>query len=970
MCLPSSMFAQEYIYNTYSVSDGLPVPELSCTVQDSSGYIWIGTHNGFSRYDGNRFTNYLNIDSSKVGFVNRIRLGKNKDLFICTNNGLIIKNESNFYFINKGILKDQRIYDIAFNDEYIFLACTKGIYKSSYSKNISDLDFKALILSKDIAKGYEDKFRSLSYNSQKDKLWLGTLYGVYSFSNNEILAHKIFSYKAVITSIEESEEKIFFSTKKNSGYVIANEEVKNLFSKGTNARNLHASKDKIIYIANDSLRIVDPLTCRTIAKKSLQESGHKFFLNVFEDREENLWLSTWEGLLKISKAKFKQFDNLEDQEFYSSLRTAKNLLIGGNKGRLYKLNASNDSSTIKLKLKLDSPAEIFDMLWFHDHLWIATGYDGLHILDKSFQSYKKFKNESIISVYKLKIIDGKLFVLTENGLSVFTDLENHKDYSLTGSVDIVRFRDIVQFNETYWICTDQGLYKLDKNGSLKFVDLKNHNISKSPYKKIVNLKDGHFLLSSLDQGLMLVEIKDGKIFFKYNILEKFGVKEKNILDLIIKDNMLYVSTHSGIYKILVSNNNLDFTLIEQCLHNDGFIKNAFQTLNINFLERDLWVATTNGIGYWKDALAKDQVNFPTLLTEITYENKQEFISLTDFNQEDISIPKKAKNIRFYFSDLSFRNTKDKKYLFKLEEYGDDLEVISKNHFKEFPKLSPGKYMLEIANLLDPSNSTSYKISKEFPFYKTPLFYFLILSLAALLLYSIHKFRLNKLENKYKAEQIRLLEINSYELKTLRAQMDPHFLFNTLNSIENFILKNDIKRASLYLNKFSTLVRKFLNQSKLDKISLTEVIDTLKEYIELEMMRYEGKFSYSVYIDPNLDPDFINITPVLIQPFVENAIWHGLHPKKNKGILRLKFLSKNDEYIICMVKDDGVGREASKLNKVNTHHFKESMGLQLIKRRLETINKLHNKKGGVDIRDLKTPGENINGTEVVLTLPIM
>ncbi len=968
--IPSSINAQEYTYHTYSVSEGLPVPEITCSTQDSIGFLWIGTHNGFSRYDGYNFINYLHIDSSKVGYVNRIRLGKNKDLFICTNNGLVVKKGKDFNFLNQEILKGQRIYDITIDKNHIYLASTKGIYKSYYSDNHT-FEFQAFILSKDISSNYEDKFRSLSFDPIGHKLWFGTLYGVYSYSNNDIQQHKKFPYKAIITSIYHKEEKVFFSTKKNSGYVIDKGEVLNLFPKGTNARNLHISNDEIIFIANDSLQFVDLNSLNVFRKRSLKESGHKFFLNVFEDREHNLWLSTWEGLLKVTNTKFKQVTNLKNKEFYSILPSDNSLLLGANKGNLNELTIGNDSISVNNDLKLNSPAEIFDMLWFKNQLWIATGYDGIHILNQTKKPFKKLKKELVYpSVYNLKIIGGKLFALTDDGLSIFSDIDNFTNYSLKGFVDIVRFKDIIRYENEYWLCSDQGIYKLVNDGSLELVEMENHNITQSQFRNIIPLQGGHFLLASLDQGLLLVNIHEGKITLLYNVLKQLGIKDKNILDVIINENIAFVCTHKGIYKLAVSDSGNLFSLIEQCLINDGFINNAFQSLDAKIVENDLWVATTNGLGYWKDAVIKNGEKFPTILTELRYEdNDQDFIH-SEFGNKEISIPTKAKNIRYYFSDLSYTNSIDNIYLFKLDDHNMDWESISKTNYKEFPKLPSGDYILNLSNQLNAGVSNSYRISKALPFHKTFLFYILVSLLTISALLGIHRFRMKKVEQKFKNEQARLLEINNYELKTLRAQMDPHFLFNTLNSIENFILKNDIQMASLYLNKFSTLVRKFLNQSKLEKIPISDVIETLKEYIELEMMRHEGKFNYNIYIDPALDTDFININPVLIQPFVENAIWHGLHPKKGSGALWLKFFVKNEDYIICIVKDDGIGREAAKKNKINSHQLKESMGLQLITRRLEAINKLYNKKGGVVINDINLPGENIKGTEVILTLPIM
>ena len=207
-----------------------------------------------------------------------------------------------------------------------------------------------------------------------------------------------------------------------------------------------------------------------------------------------------------------------------------------------------------------------------------------------------------------------------------------------------------------------------------------------------------------------------------------------------------------------------------------------------------------------------------------------------------------------------------------------------------------------------------------------------------------------------------------QLKSLRLQMNPHFLFNSLNSIQQIILTGDEKAATLYLSKFSRLLRLVLSHSDKEKVTLKEEIETLKLYVELESLRFKQSFHYEITCDETIDTDEIKIPTLLIQPFVENAIWHGLLHKEGSRFLTIKFTEDSKENIICLIKDNGIGRKASK--KMNGQKSHESKGIAVAEQRLKTYNKQHFLKSKVSIEDLKDIQGNALGTKVTLTLPLL
>ena len=208
-----------------------------------------------------------------------------------------------------------------------------------------------------------------------------------------------------------------------------------------------------------------------------------------------------------------------------------------------------------------------------------------------------------------------------------------------------------------------------------------------------------------------------------------------------------------------------------------------------------------------------------------------------------------------------------------------------------------------------------------------------------------------------------------ELQALRAQMNPHFLFNCLNSINGFIVKNNREKASEYLAKFSKLIRQVLNNSKARKISLEQELETLQLYIDMEKLRFSNEFEYVCTLDPNVETAYVEVPPMLFQPYVENSIWHGLmHKKEGMGKLSLQ-ISRNENQLICEIEDNGIGREAAQQLKSKSASSRKSFGMSITEKRLQysSLNKtLENK---VEIIDLTTSEGIPKGTKVRIVLSI-
>jgi tetratricopeptide (TPR) repeat protein len=205
-----------------------------------------------------------------------------------------------------------------------------------------------------------------------------------------------------------------------------------------------------------------------------------------------------------------------------------------------------------------------------------------------------------------------------------------------------------------------------------------------------------------------------------------------------------------------------------------------------------------------------------------------------------------------------------------------------------------------------------------------------------------------------------------KIQSLRSQMNPHFIFNSLNSVNNFISKNDERSANKYLSDFSKLMRAVLKNSDLDFVSLESEIETLRLYLELEHFRFGNKFTYALTIDESIEPNQVQIPPMLVQPYIENAIWHGLRYKEDKGELLVRFYLEGG-HLFCTIIDNGIGRKKSAELKTSNQKQQQSTGIKNTKERIELLNKMYKTKLQIRIEDLEQNGEAL-GTKVLISLP--
>jgi ligand-binding sensor domain-containing protein len=325
------------------------------------------------------------------------------------------------------------------------------------------------------------------------------------------------------------------------------------------------------------------------------------------------------------------------------------------------------------------------------------------------------------------------------------------------------------------------------------------------------------------------------------------------------------------------------------------------------------------------------------------------------------------------SALGFTRPQNTQFRYMLEGFDLDWQDGTERKFASYTNVPGGEYkfILETAdqdgNFSDHQSITYLFISTVW--WKSTWFILLTTLLLVVLAYLIYKYRINQVRREERLRSGYEQKLANVEMSALRAQMNPHFIFNSLNSIEYYIINNEPERASDYLNRFSRLIRLILQNSKNTKVPLKDDLEALKLYIEMESMRFDNLFDYEVKIESGISMDEILIPPMLIQPYVENAIWHGLMQKKDeKGKLELTIRKVNGQ-LNCYIKDNGIGRDAADKLKSKSATRRKSYGMKITSDRLHMLNNIAGVNAAVNVEDLRDEKGDARGTKVKLIIPI-
>ena len=570
------------------------------------------------------------------------------------------------------------------------------------------------------------------------------------------------------------------------------------------------------------------------------------------------------------------------------------------------------------------------------NFWVATntGLCRINSNDNTYVFYNNDKeNENSIpydDVFDLMLADEGLYVTTGDGLAMYNyDTDDFTRFQLPYAAD-----DVVKNN---------GLFD------------------------IVEGEDGRYYIGSYSNG-MLAFSPDTKTFKSSKKEDSYGM----MIYAIIPDNngFFWASTSKGIIKYSLETKDITTYDVSDGLQGNEFTPNAFLRSSKGLI----FFGGFNGFNYFKPSEIKIETRVPeVIITKLQTTSGKKIRYLKHGDTINLSHTENSFEIGFATINLLRKNMVN--YSYMLDNYDDEWLFHNANHrYVDYNKLRPGTYTFKLtaANEINTwmENPLELVIIIHPAWYQRAWFRILTILIIALIIYVIvHQRSKIVLQKREQRRKINELESQMAQLKqkTLQLQMNPHVIFNTLNSIQQYIINHDVDKAVSYLTSFSRLMRRILNNSNERYIPLSDELEAVNLYLELESMRLENRFSYEIIVDPDLDAKNIEIAPLVIQPFVENAIIHGLVPKKGDCFLKIEISKIDNEKLLCVIEDNGVGRRYSEKLKEMTGGGHKSYGMSITRRRLEMLSKISNDDFSVDVVDLYDDNNKPEGTMVSIVL---
>ncbi|GAB3941285.1 hypothetical protein GCM10028805_04280 [Spirosoma harenae] len=470
---------------------------------------------------------------------------------------------------------------------------------------------------------------------------------------------------------------------------------------------------------------------------------------------------------------------------------------------------------------------------------------------------------------------------------------------------------------------------------------------------------------STDNGLACLNQKTGK-FKVFTTLH--GLPHDDISAVLSIGDTLWISTSRGLAYTDIKNPR--FIVFNEA---DGFSSSEFESGSaIRDATGRLYFGAMRSLVYTNPNRIKQNKFVPPVYLTSFRVNTQELVRDPSVAPDKLELRYTQNMFTFEMAALNYDNPADNQYAYRLENFDTDWNREGNRPFASYTNIPPGEYVLHIiaANNDGVWNKKGYRLPITIlaPFWQT--WWFRITTLVSLLALTgfIARWR-EKGRAAVEREKVELRErIAASEMKALRSQMNPHFLYNSLNAIRLFILQNDSDNADKYLVKFARLMRLILDNSRLEWVTLDSELEQLTLYLELEQLRFDDLFDFSVKADPELALEKTAIPPMIIQPYIENAILHGMAHKKSKGCIRVTIEPK-ETHLECTVDDNGVGRvRAQSLKKTTSKH--QSVGLRVTEDRLQLIGQRSGQVAGVQIIDKYDDQQQSTGTRVVIQLPFL
>lgn len=975
--------------------------------QDVQGYIYFATDQGMVRYDGADFKLFAHNpnDSNSIGpgDVWNISLGQDSLLWLGTrHNGILSFDPSTLRFtkyvnpFKKGaadrvssILADSTCIWSGSNDSKLYkLQPRTGKFELFHPVWLQDTTIKNFGFARDLL---QDRFNPSLLWFSLDNNPLIKKQGLVSFNKKD----RSFQFYTCTGRPKYQDESgnLWMVTNGISKYNPKTNECihyPTLYPapdlRGMNTRDIIPYKDNYIVAAPFTLLWFKP---NGQYDYFLHNRNQGIIEDIFEDRNKNIWFGRLHGASVLpSKEEIFRFYSLTKYAVRDRIYPGR-LAYNATSKTVFVVDHSTDSDGKRIiSIQLDSDSSMV----LHSHpfpiygvtvdttgtLWMAAE-DGLYTFENNLPIRQIFIDRigKFPSLWNMQTSAGGFIVcLAANEIIWWKDPLNYKHIKLDSlkkeNQKYSSFLGSSVAGPDKLLLFSNRVFELDlKLGIIKQLFIK-YPIDYTYDLDItgaIRLPDGDYWISSLTFTTHMKRIGDSLYLIKnYSVADglKTGWQHELYAD---HNGRIWAFAQTGINVINPENAEIRFLGEYEGLANAYMDPRQILTLP------DQHILTVSGNGiilFHPDTVWNSYVHqaIPIVIQEIRVEGKP-YPAERDYN--DISVVLLSPNQHYldiHFQGLSYPTDYNIKYSYRIDGSLNRWTPIGKNKIINISNLASGKYTLKIKEGDINSNSPVKQLTiiVSTPFYKRIWFLFLSGTLFSLLMLVLNSWRIKTRYRKENEELKIKKQFAELELKALHAQMNPHFMFNSLNSIKSYILKAEPKLAAEYLSNFAHLIRMILQNSKEKTISLSQEMETLLLYIELEKVRFENKFQVDYKIDSSLDINTVQVPPMILQPYVENSIWHGLMNRHEEGKLLL-YIEQNNEQIHCIIHDNGIGRTAAGKIKKEADKKYKSLGMRITQDRIALMNKLDFIGISTETVDLFSEEGTPIGTKVIIKIPI-
>ena len=971
----------------YSTEQGLPSPEVYFAFEDSKGYMWFGTDNGASRFDGYDFKNYgasEGLTSNVVFDIMEDTLGQiwfgtmTGEAFFLKGDTILPYRYNHLVLQYKHRYSEAHLHYLGRDGTTFFELDDFGILKISNDGKIDSITTEVTCarLSYQEEGFMETANVYTRYRGHKNyDFWQKKLN-----QNSQVYLEMVHSdgqrFKFILPEGKGNIGGMDIQKLPNDDYLyISNGDLYGmhrnqiLWKRPHLARVINiiiGSNETIWFCQNDGggLRRYKDIEALQADKYELYFSGLSIS-NMWEDSRGGYWITTIEkGVFYIPDFQILTYGTACGLpiEYVTSVafKNKEELFVGLHNGQIYGLSIF-DHQLKKLGMgntSMHTPSLFYDKE--RELLWAGAFY--FEGNNKKYTTYQDPYGSEPVAYNTISFdniqVNSKRKLYGNGGFSGIQIIDMDQDKLIYSTAETPlggRYYAIhCDQQDRIWVTNDEGLFELKDSLLFRPPNIPAHPAFHSRIEALDQIRNSIFVLGTKGLGVIIWDRKN-----IIQITEKDGLTSNMLEDIHVDAaDDIWASTLNGLNKINIDNNGTvkvrSYTVANGLPSNEVYKTRTY--------EEQVWLCTSGGLVNLKESAVDTLAAIPRIQTITVNDLSIEADQNTEFDYED-------NNITFKYLTINYRQNGEIPYRYRLAE--NAAWQNTKNRSVNYPALAKGNYHFEVqAQNQDCywSDSASYRFSINPPWWDTTWFKALCVIGVGLVGYSVYKYRTNQLrkENERQLQMIDMeRQLTDLEKSALQAQMNPHFIFNSLNSIQNFILKNDGQKAVEFLSRFAKLVRHNLNASVEGEVLLEEEVNNLDNYLALEQERFEHRFTYEIAVDESLKNELIEFPPMLVQPYVENAVIHGLSKKMVAGKIEISF-QKNQNELLVIVRDNGVGYREDQTDKQNERH--KSVGMSITRKRLELLGA--DPENSVKIETLKNDLTNeVTGTEVKIRINI-